>query len=160
MGSRKRIVYAASSAKGPQKQQIVGSAANGWDEIFDGKRHQVAVHVAPRRIQFYHNCGVKGGNFLAESRHLDNELKLNIVTKVNGDPVPILFDNLEIKEDSQAQEEGICCPNMVEPQLFKCIIEGYNGFQQIPLNLPPVLESCQKGEPGSRGLTGLTGSVR
>ena len=44
--------------------------------------------------------------------------------KKEGDPIPILFDNLEIKNDEQANEEGICCPMIDNPEDFKCIIEG------------------------------------
>ena len=44
--------------------------------------------------------------------------------KKAGDPIPILFDNLEIKNDEQANEEGICCPMIDNPEDFKCIIEG------------------------------------
>lgn len=65
---------------------IVGAAENGWDRIFDGKRHQVAVHVSTRRIQFYYNCEKKGGNFLTTPRELQDDLQLNIVTTLGKFP--------------------------------------------------------------------------
>ena len=36
LGSRKSIVYSASSSEGNRKQDVV----SGWPELFDGKRHQ------------------------------------------------------------------------------------------------------------------------
>ena len=39
LGSKQRIVYSASSARGATSD-VVGSSELGWNVIFDGKRHQ------------------------------------------------------------------------------------------------------------------------
>ena len=62
-------------------------------------------------------------------------------------PVPILFDNIEIKDDDTATETGICCPNfdLSLQDNFKCIIEGANGFRPMQVPLPPIVKKCEKG---------------
>ena len=78
----------------------------------------------------------------------------------NLGPIPILFDNVEIKDDDTATETGICCPNfdLEMNDNFKCIIEGANGFRPSNVPLPPIIQKCQKGENGQQGQPGVDGA--
>ena len=66
---------------------------------------------------------------------------------------------MEIKDEDLATESGICCPSFdsISPDDFKCIIEGANGPRMPAVQLPPVIQKCQKGADGQPGPKGLTG---
>ena len=48
LGSRKSIVYSASSSEGNRKQDVV----SGWPELFDGKRHQ-GISLIKKYFHFF-----------------------------------------------------------------------------------------------------------
>lgn len=76
---------------------------------------------------------------------------------MDGSNIPILFENLEIKSDENAVEDGICCVAQSDDSAFQCIIEGKNGFRRKALDLPPVEQKCEKGSRGGDGNDGKKG---
>ena len=79
------------SLKGYAVSDIIGDSSIGWDKLFDGQRHQVAVRVMNSRVQFYYNCHQKGGNFLHEKRTMTGNPIVEFAKRVNDEKsIPIL----------------------------------------------------------------------